>query len=148
MNKIKKYLSSKIAEFRLIFKAVISTRYVRKRLLTCNSIDLEQARELSSDAFDQTYYSHKSLPDFENFEIDRVGSMVFITDMFYQIRKNFEAKDEVSGLCSKEIKKIKLDISDSLNAKMFYKVGFLDRAIISEIIDEYENNFSKIQIIK
>lgn len=148
MNKIQSYLLIKKSEIILIYKAIVSIRHVRKKLIKCKAINLKQARKLASEAFDQTYFLHKAMPDYKDFEINKIGSMVLITDMFYQIRKKFEAKNEVSGICSKEIQNIKLDISDTSNAKLLYKIGFLDRAIITEIIDEYENNFSKIQIIK
>ena len=136
-----------ITKPRMGYKAVISIWHLSRILVKNNILNMYAAVRISMYAFQESYKIHSDMSDLEEFRIDKIGSLVFITDMLYQIRGYFKVEDKISGVCTKEIHNIKVDISDEFDAKYFYKIGYLDRSIISEVIKNYEQTFPIIKTV-
>ena len=111
-----------ITKPRMGYKAVISIWHLSRILVKNNVLNMYAAVRISMYAFQESYKIHSDMSDLEEFRIDKIGSLVFITDMFYQIRGYFEVEDKISGVCTKEIHNIMVDISDKFDAKYFYKI--------------------------
>lgn len=129
-----------------IYKAVMPVLYVFRVLYKDRSIGFVQALHISIASFKESYFTHLSLQD-DDFKLSNVGSLVFIADMFFHIRKTTEIEDEISGICTKEIQKIKAGLDNKPGAKFIYKVGYVDMAIIDEVVSTYKQHFPIIKIV-